>query len=151
MICNKCGKQTSSRICEHCGNAVGAAAPVGGLATLRIIARQGFRLYITVDDQEYVLKPKQRQIDIPIVPGVHKIHLSFTSRTEAKLSKAIGMAAQFVGAAVGSTAIYVWGSAEEGLSRSILDKGAMVKFDPGDLVETKVKANFWGQLVEDDK
>ena len=100
MICAKCGRETETgRFCQHCGAVLGASAPVGGLATLRIVARKhlpvwmmvvqplnffmGYKVYISVGDQEYVLKSKKRQMDIQVVPGVHFVRISSVSKKRA--------------------------------------------------------------------
>lgn len=167
MICNKCGKTTGEgRFCEHCGNALSATASVSSLATLQVVARKhlplwmmiqpvnlfmGYKVYITVDDQEYVLKSKKRQIDIQVVPGVHFIRISSKSKRQLKAMKIIGAAAQFAGAVAGSSGTYVLGSVMEDVGGALLKDGANVEFEPGEYMEYKVKMNFMGQIVEDKK
>lgn len=168
MICNKCGKQTANgRFCENCGNVLGTPAPISGLATLRVIARKhlpiwmmvvqplsyfsSYKVYISVGDQEYVLDSKKEQIDIQVVPGVHNIRISSTSKKQAKLMKGVGIATQFVGAVVGSSSTYVVGSVLDDVGGALSKDGVNVQFEPGEFMELKVKANFMGQIVEDDQ
>ena len=166
MICTKCGKETGAgRFCQNCGNAVVAAAPVSGMATLRIVARKhlpvwmmviqpisyfsSYKVYISVGDQEYVLKSKKQQIDIPVVPGVHNVRISSSSKKQAKVMKGIGMATQFVGAVWGSGSTYVVGSILDDVGGALSKEGVNVEFEPGEFMEVKVKLNFMGQIVED--
>ena len=168
MICNKCGKESGGgRFCQHCGSVVAAAPASNGMATLRIIARKhlpvwmmvvqpvncliGYKIYISVGNQEYVLKSKKQQIDIPVVPGVHNVRISSTSKKRAKLMKGIGIAAQFVGAVAGSSSTYVVGSVLDDVGGALSNDGINVQFEPGEFMEVKVKMNFLGHVVEDDK
>lgn len=168
MICIKCGNVTGEgRFCEHCGSPLPVAAPRSGLATLRITARKhlpvwmmvvmpinffcGYKVYISVGDQEYVLKSKKKQIDIQVVPGVHNVRISSSSKKQAKVMKGIGMATQFVGAVVGSSSTYVVGSIMDDVGGALSNDGVNVEFEPGEFMELKVKMNFMGQIVEDDK
>ena len=109
----------------------------------------GYKVYISVGDQDYVLKSKKRQIDISVVPGVHNVRISSTSKKRAKVMKGIGMATQFVGAVVGSGSTYVVGSVVEDVGGALSRDGVNVQFEPGEFMELKVKMNFMGQIVED--
>lgn len=166
MFCAKCGKETGAgRFCQHCGNVVGTATPASGMATLRVVARKrlpvwmlvvqplsyftSYKVYISVGDQEYVLKSKKQQIDIQVVPGVHNVRISSTSKKQAKVMKGIGMATQFVGAVTGSGSTYVVGSVLDDVGGAMSKDGVNVEFEPGEFMEVKVKLNFMGQIVED--
>ena len=168
MICAKCGRETETgRFCQHCGAALGASAPVGGLATLRIVARKhlpvwmmvvqplnffmGYKVYISVGDQEYVLKSKKRQMDIQVVPGVHFVRISSVSKKRAKVMKGIGMATQLVGGVLGNGSTYVLGSVMEDVGGALTKEGRKVGFEAGEFMEYKVKLNFMGKVVEDKK
>lgn len=165
MICNKCGKQTrEGRTCEHCGNVL-VPTSNSGLATLRVIARKhlpawmmivqpvncfiGYKVFISVDDQEYVLKSKKQQIDILVVPGVHNVRIASSSRKSAKLMKGVGMATRFVGAVWGSSSTYVVGNIMEDTAAAMSQDGVNIQFEAGEFMEIKVKPNFMGKIVED--
>ena len=155
MICSKCGKEAGAgRFCQHCGGAVGSPAPTGGLATLRIIARKRFfiwryKVYISVDDQEYVLKSKNQQIDIPVVPGVRFVRISSISKKQAKGMKIGGMVLSFFGAVNGSSSTYVAGNMWENAGAALSKDGVNLEFKPGQIEEIRVKMNFMSQIVED--
>jgi len=166
MICAKCGKETGEgRFCQYCGAAVSTPAPAGGLATLRIIARKhlpvwmmivqpfncfsSYKVYISVDDQEYVLKSKKQQLDIPVVPGVRFVRISSKSKKQAKGMQLIGKATQFVGTVYGSGSTYVVGNVLDNVGAALSKDGIKVEFKPGEIEQIKVKANFMGQIVED--
>lgn len=166
MICNKCGKTTrEGRFCEHCGNALGTSATNGGMATLRIHARKhqtawlmvlqpvtifiGYKVYISVDDQEYVLKSKKGQIDISVVPGVHNVRISAYSKKQMKAMSIIGFITQLFGAVNASSYTYVAGSIIEDVGRAMSKDGLNIRFEPGEFMEVKVKQNFLGNIVED--
>ena len=166
MICSKCGKPTDGgRFCTHCGSTVDTAPSRSGLATLRVKCRKhlpiwmmviqpvnyfmSYKVYISVGDQEYVLKSKKEQIDISVVPGVHNVRISSTSKKQAKVMKGVGIATQFIGAVVGSGSTYVVGSVLDDVSGALSNDGVNVEFEPGEFMEVKVKPNFMGRIVED--
>ncbi len=166
MICSKCGSITKEgNICERCSNTSVGAFSGSGLATLRVIARKhlpawmmivqpinylvGYKVYISVDDQEYILKSKKQQIDIQVAPGVHNVRISPTRKKSAKLLKGIGMFTQFAGAVTGSSSTYVVGNIIEDVGGALSDDGVRVEFESGEFMEIKVKLNFMGQIVED--
>ena len=135
------------------GDVVTIADKVGDWYKISILGTYGYvsAKYISVGDQEYVLKSKKKQLDIQVVPGVHNVRISSTSKKQAKLMKGIGMATQFVGAVTGSGSTYVVGSVLDDVGGALSKEGVNVQFEPGEFMELKIKMNFMGQIVEDDK
>ena len=102
-----------------------------------------------MDDQEYVLKSRKQQIDIPVVPGVRFVRISSKSKKQTKSMQLIGKATQFVGAVCGSGSTYVVGNVLDNVGAALSKDGIHVEFKPGEIEEVRVKANFMGQIVED--
>ena len=166
MICSKCGKENKTgRFCEKCGSPLTPPSSGNGMATLRVVARKtpptwmvviqpwnfflSYKVYVSVDGQEYKLKSKKQVLDIPVVPGIHYVRISSTSIRQSKTLKGIGTAMQFGGAIGGSGGAYVLGNVMEDLGGALLKDGAYVEFEPGEFMEKKVRMNFMLQIVED--
>lgn len=166
MICSKCGKDNKTgRFCEKCGSPLTPPSSGNGMATLRVVARKtpptwmiviqpwnyfrSYKVYVSVDGQEYKLKSKKQVLDIPVAPGTHFVRLSSTSITQSKVLKGIGYAVQFGGAVNGSAGAYVLGNVMEDVGGVLLKDGAYVEFEPGEFMEMRVRMDFKGQIVED--
>lgn len=168
MYCPHCMKKLpqSAQKCMFCAQPT--HTPVAGMATLRIscrprmpFARFFFRLiltpttrykvHISVDDQEYVLKSKEKQIDIPVSIGTHVLRISSISKKGAKALKFAGAATSFVGVATGSGATVYAGAAVNDIGRDSLKNGFSVSFSANELVPIAVRLAWNGSIVEDEK
>lgn len=165
MYCPHCMKeiQRKSTVCPFCSKPT--HVPTAGMATLRVSCRahlpvwlivmqplnyfRGYKVYISVDDQNYVLKSKKKQIDIPVSVGTHRVRVSSISKTGAKTMKFVGAAMAFTGAVTGSGSTVYAGATLEDLGGAFSDKGISVAFDSNELVPLSVKLAWNGLIVED--
>ena len=165
MYCPHCMKETprESTVCPFCSKPT--HIPIAGMATLRISCRthlpiwmiilqplnyfRGYKVYISVDEQNYVLKSKKKQIDIPVSVGSHRVRISSVSKTGAKAMKFVGAAMAFTGAVTGSGSTVYAGAALEDLGGAFSDEGIFATFDPNELVPLSVKLAWNGSIVED--
>ena len=167
MYCPKCMKkipQTATK-CPFCAQPT--HVPTAGMATLRISSRshlplwmmilqpinyfRGYKVHISVDEQNYVLKSKKKQIDIPVSVGTHKVRIASVSKKSAKLIKFAGTAMAFTGAVTGSGSTIYTGAALEDLGNAFSDNGVSISFDSNELVPIAVKLAWNGIIVEDKK
>lgn len=167
MYCPHCMKKIprTATTCPFCAQST--HTPVAGMATLRISCRTrrplwmmlfqpvlcfvGYKVFISVDEQNYVLKSKKKQLDIPISVGTHQVRIASMSKKSAKAMKFAGMAMAFTGAVTGSGATVYAGSALEDLGHAFSDDGVAISFDANELVTFSVKLAWNGSIVEDKK
>ena len=165
MYCTKCMKKIprTADICPFC--AAPTHTPMAGMATLRVSCRkhlplwmmilqpltyfQGYNVHISVDEQNYVLKSKKYQIDIPVAIGTHQVRVSSMSKKSAKALKFVGMATVFAGAVTSSGSTIYTGAAIEDLGDAFSDNGVPVSFESNELVAISVKLAWNGTIVED--
>ncbi len=165
MYCPKCMKkipQTATK-CPFCAQPT--HVPAAGMATLRVSCRPhlplwimivqpiyyffGYKVHISVDEQNYVLKSKKKQIDIPVSIGTHQIRISSVGKKSAKVMKFAGMAMAFTGAVTGSGSTIYAGAALEDLGNAFSDNGVSISFDSNELLPISVKLSWNGAIVED--
>lgn len=167
MYCPHCMKKIpqSAQKCMFCAQPT--HTPAAGMATLRISCRPhlpiwmmvcqplcwvtGYKVHISVDDKNYVLKSKKKQIDIPVPVGTHTVRISSISKKGAKALKFAGNATAFVGVATGSGATVYTGDAVNRLGNDSLKDGFSVSFGTNELVPIAVKLAWNGAIVEDEK
>lgn len=167
MYCPHCMKKLpqSAQKCMFCAQPT--HTPVAGMATLRISCRPrvpvwmmvmqplcfffGYKVHISVDDKNYMLKSKKKQIDIPVSIGTHVLRVSSISKKGAKALKFAGAATSFVGVATGSGATVYAGAAVNDIGRDSLKNGFSVSFSANELVPIAVKLAWNGSIVEDEK
>lgn len=167
MYCPHCMKKLpqSAQKCMFCAQPT--HTPVAGMATLRISCRPrlpvwmmvvqpfclfvGYKVHISVDDRNYMLKSKKKQIDIPVSIGTHVLRISSISKKGAKALKFAGAATSFVGVATGSGATVYAGAAANDIGRYSLKNGFSVSFSANELVPIAVKLAWNGSIVEDEK
>jgi len=165
MYCPMCMKEIpkTARQCPFCAQPT--HIPVAGMATLRVSCRPhlplwmmivqpfnyfyGYKVYISVDEQNYVLNSKKKQIDIPVSVGTHEIRISSVSKKSAKVMQFVGVAMSFSGAVTGSGSTVYAGSAIEDLGNAFSEDGISISFDYNELLPISVKLAWNGQLVED--
>ena len=165
MFCPHCMKKIpqTADTCPFCGQP--AHVPIAGMATLRISCRPhlpvwmmimypinyfaGYNVYISVDDQNYILKSKKLQLDVPVSVGTHKIRISSMSKKSAKAMKFAGAAMMFAGQVAGDTSTVYAGSALEDWGRAFSGDGISVTFAPNELYPIAVKLGWNGALAED--
>jgi len=159
--------QTATK-CPFCSKVT--HTPLAGMATLRVSCKHrlpiltvifcpfillfskflGYKVYISVDDQNYVIKSNKKQIDIPVSVGTHQVRIAHMSKKSAKATRFLGTAMTFVGAVTGSRSTVFAGSQVEDLGAAFSDNGVPVTFDPNELVVIAVKQAWNGNIVEDD-
>lgn len=178
MNCQRCGMQIQEgwSYCQNCGEPVRKDAnamyprtqqtPPTGLATLRIQSTKyrhpffmvmnlttpwtwGYKVYIHVDDKEYILKSKNGMLEIPVVPGEHWLHVSAAHHnltTENNLRKAAGFTEE-VAAIGGFTNV---AAVSHIVRTTTIDLSDYTKeyFAPNELKVIRVKMNIHGKLVE---
>lgn len=165
MYCPHCMKKISktATTCPFCAQAT--HTPIAGMATLRISCRPnrplwimmiypvtyflGYKVHISVDEQNYVLKSKKKQLDIPVSVGTHRVRISSVGKKMAKAMKFAGMAMAFTGAVTGSGSTVYVGAALEDLGGAFSKDGVSLSFDPNELVAVSVKLAWNGAIVED--
>ncbi|MBQ8310502.1 MAG: hypothetical protein IJX80_05760 [Clostridia bacterium] len=165
MYCPNCMKkipQTATK-CPLCAQPT--HAPSAGMATFRISCRPrlplwmmivqpisyfvGYKVHISVDNQNYVLKSKKKQIDVPVAIGTHQVRISSVGKKTAKAMKFAGAAMAFTGAVTGSGSTIYAGAAMEDLGNAFSDNGVAITFNPNELVPISVKLAWNGVIVED--
>ena len=154
----------SATKCPFCNQST--HTPSAGMATLRISCRPnlplwmmiqplnyflGYKVHISVDEQNYVLKSKKKQLDIPVSVGTHRVRVSSIGKKTAKAMKFAGMAVAFTGAVTGSGSTVYAGSALEDLGNAFSDDGVSVPFDSNELKVLSVKLAWNGAIVEDNE
>lgn len=167
MYCPHCMKeiQKEASVCPFCSKPT--HTPTAGMATLRVSCPpnlplwmiilqplnyfRGYKVHISIDEQNYVLKSKKKQIDIPVSVGTHRVRVSSVSKTTAKLMKFAGSATAFVGAVTGSGSALYTGAVIEDLGGAFSDDGVTVAFESNKLLTLSVKLAWNGSIVEDDK
>ena len=167
MYCPNCMKKipNTTNACPFCAKPT--HSPVAGMATLRISCRPhlplwmmivqplnyfcGYKVYISVDNQDYVLKSKRKQLDIPISVGTHSIRISSVSKKSAKAMNFLGSAIMFTGAVAGSSSAICAGSAMEDLGAAFSDQGIDVSFEANEVLPVSVKLAWNGMITEDEK
>ena len=167
MYCPNCMKKVSdtSTKCPECGQPT--HTPVAGMATLRVSCRKhlplwmmivqpvnffsGYKVYISVDDQNYVLKSKKKQIDIPVVAGTHKVRIASLSKKTSALISFIGKFFRFAGGVTSSGTTIIMGAAMKDLGNAFSNIGTNVSFDQNELVPVSVKLAWNNMIVEDKK
>ena len=166
MYCPHCMKNipSTTTTCPFCAKAT--HTPVAGMATLRVSCSphvhlwmmivqpfsyfSHYNVYISVDDQEYLLKSNKKQIDIPVSVGTHQIRISSKSKKMVKAMKFAGMATAFVGSVLGSGSTIYAGAAMEDLGNAFSNDGAPITFNSNELKTVSVKHTWLGTLKEDD-
>ena len=154
---------STAETCPFCGKST--HTPVAGMATLRVSCRKhlplwgmivqplnyfrGYKVHISVDEQNYVLKSKKRQLDIPVSIGTHWVRISSMSKKSAKLMKFVGMAMSFTGAVTSSGSTIYAGTAIEDLGEAFSKDGVSITFDANELLPISVKLAWNGLIVED--
>ena len=167
MYCPHCMKKIprTATTCPFCSQKT--HTPTAGMATLRVSCRPhppvwmmvvfpityilGYKVHISVDNQNYVLKCKKKQIDIPISIGTHQIRIAALSKKSAKAIKVLGVATSFIGAALGSGSTVYLGSSVEDLGEAFSDKGIAINFESNELLTIPVKLAWNCVIVEDEK
>ena len=165
MYCPHCMKKIPNTTdkCIYCNQAT--HTPMAGMSTLRVSCRvhlpvwmmivqpfnyfQGYKVYISVDDQDYVLKSKKKQIDIPVSVGTHYVRISSMSKKSAKALKFGGIAMAFAGAVAGSGATVYAGADVEDLGDAVSKEGKKISFASDELKAVSVKLAWNGSIVED--
>lgn len=165
MYCPNCMERIpdTATTCPLCSQPT--HTPIAGMATLRVSCRkhlprwviilqplnyfQGYKVFISVDEKEYVLKSKKQQIDIPVSVGTHQVRISASSKKSAKITKLAGTAMAFVGAVTGSGSTVYAGAAIEDLGDALSDNGVPIAFDSNELLSISVKMAWNGSIVED--
>ena len=165
MYCPHCMKKvpTTATTCPFCGQPT--HTPVAGMATLRVSCRPhlplwimimqpinyfaGYNVYISVDDQNYVLKSKKKQMDIPVSIGTHQVRISSMTKKSAKALKFAGKAMMFAGAVAGSGSTIYTGAAVEDWGQAFSHDGIAISFDSNELCPIAVKLSWNGAIVED--
>ena len=137
-------------------NKVNTPMNANGMATLRIISKpyvhtffrcfnpiiylyKGYKVHIDIDNNSYVHKSKNKQIDIPVAPGEHFIRISATSKKSAKAMAIAGQFGALAGAATGSSSTFMAGAAMEDIGNFIGKAGFKYQFSPNEVVTIKVK------------
>ena len=167
MYCPHCMKeiQRGATVCPFCSNPT--HIPNAGMATLRVSCRphlpiwmivvqpfnyfRGYKVHISIDQHNYVLKSKKKQLDIPVSVGTHQVRISSVSKTTAKLMRFAGTAMAFTGAVTGSGSTVYAGAALEDLGGAFSDQGIAINFDANELLPLAVKLAWNGTIVEDTK
>lgn len=165
MYCPHCMKKVpdTATKCPFCSRST--HTPTAGMATLRISCRPhlplwvliiqpvnyfiGYKVHISVDKQNYVLKSKKKQLDIPVSIGTHQVRIASVSKRSAKAMKYAGMAMAFTGAVTGSGSTVYAGAAMEDLGNVLSDEGISISFGQNELKTISVKAAWNGAIVED--
>lgn len=165
MYCPHCMKKIphTATSCPFCAQPT--HTPVAGMATLRVSCRPnlplwamivqpinyfvGYKVHISVDDQNYVLKSKKKQLDIPVSIGTHQIRISSKSKKSAKTLKFIGSTLLFAGAVTGSGSTVYAGAALEDFGEAFSNDGISVSFAANDLLFIPVKLAWNGSIAED--
>ena len=165
MYCPHCMKKIprTASTCPFCAQPT--HTPMAGMATLRVSCRVhlplwarivqpfnnfiGYKVFISVDEQNYVLKSKKKQIDIPVSVGTHQVRISSMSKKSAKAMSIAGKLMVFSGAVTDSSSAVYAGAALEDLGAFFSDKGISVSFDENELVAIPVKQAWNGMIVED--
>ena len=165
MYCPQCMKKipNNSFTCPMCGQVT--HTPIAGMATFRISCRPhiplwamiiqpltyfaGYKVHISIDDQNYVLPSKKKQIDIPVSVGTHQVRISAVGKKTAKAIEFFGKAAVFTGAVTGSGSTILEGAAFEDVGKAISDNGVPLTFNANELKTLSVKAGWNGAIVED--
>ncbi|MBO5109792.1 MAG: hypothetical protein J6D21_03650 [Clostridia bacterium] len=111
----------------------------------------GYKVYISVDEQNYVLKSKKKQLDIPVSVGTHQVRISSRSKKSANAMKIAGIAMTFAGAVTGSGSTVYAGAALEDLGKAFSNNGTSITFDANELQVIPVKLAWNGTIVEDEK
>lgn len=167
MYCPHCMKKIppSPGKCPYCSQPT--HTPTAGMATLRVSCRthlpvwmmvvqplsffSGYKVYISVDDKNYVLKSKKKQLDIPVSIGTHTVRISSISKGKAKMLKFAGAATAFVGAVTGSGATVYAGDEVNSLGNESLNDDISVSFNANELVPIAVKLAWNGVIRKDDE
>ena len=164
MYCPHCNKKIprTASTCPFCAQPT--HTPTAGMATLRVSCRprgarwtmiafigylQGYKVFISVDNQNYVLKSKKKQIDIPVSVGTHEVRISSVSKKSAKAMSIAGKLMVFSGAVTDSSSAVYAGAALEDLGAFFSDKGIKVSFEENELVAIPVKQAWNLSIVED--
>ena len=165
MYCPHCMKKIpcTATICPFCAKPT--HAPIASMATLRVSCRPhlplwmmivqplnyfaGYKVHISVDEQNYVLKSKKTQLDIPVSVGTHQVRISSVGKKSAKAMKFAGMAMAFTGAVTGSGSTVYAGAALEDLGNAVSNDGVSISFDSNELLPLSVKLSWNGSIVED--
>jgi len=165
MYCPQCMKKIpdTSLTCPFCGQIT--HTPMAGMATFRVSCRPnipmwamiiqpltyfaGYKVHISIDNQNYVLHSKKKQMDIPVSVGTHQVRISSVGKKTAKALDFLGKAAVFTGAVTGSGATIITGAAVEDLGQALSDNGISLTFDANELKTLSVKAAWNGAIVED--
>ena len=167
MYCPHCMKKIhdTATTCPFCDQIT--HTPTAGMATLRISCRPhlpiwmmivqplyyflGYKVHISVDENNYVLKSKKKQLDIPVSVGKHQIRIASIGKKSAKAMKFAGIAMAFTGAVVGSGSTVYAGAALEDLGNAFSDDGTPFSFEANELFPVSVKLAWNGAIVEDTK
>ena len=165
MYCPHCNKKIprTASTCPFCAQPT--HTPTAGMATLRVSCPvhlplwmmivqpfnyfNSYKVYISVDDQNYVLKSKKKQMDIPVSIGTHQVRISSMSKKSAKAMSIAGKLMVFSGAVTDSSSAVYAGAALEDIGAFFSDKGIKVSFEENELVAIPVKLAWNGTIVED--
>ena len=149
MYCPHCMKNipSTTTTCPFCAKAT--HTPVAGMATLRVSCNPRvqrilclisyYHIYISVDDQEYLLKSNKKQIDIPVSVGTHQIRISSKSKKMVKAMEIVGKATAFIGGVTGSGSTIYAGAAMEDLGKAFSNDGTPITFESNELKTVSVK------------
>lgn len=167
MYCPQCMKKIprTASTCPFCSQPT--HTPVAGMATLRVSCRphlplwvmilqplnyfRGYKVHISVDEQNYVLKSKKKQIDIPVSIGTHQVRVAGVSKKSAVLLKWLGTVMVVGGAANGDGSTVYTGAALEDLGAAFSEMGVPMSFEANELLSIPVMLSWNGALIEDKK
>ena len=167
MYCPHCMKKIprTATTCPFCAQPT--HTPVAGMATLRVSCRPhyplfmlimqplgyfgSYQVYISVDDQNYILKSKKKQIDIPVSIGTHQVRIASMSKKAAKAMKFAGKAVVFAGAVAGDTSTVCIGASIEDWGAAFSGNGVAVSFAANELVSVPVKLSWNCTAIVEDK
>lgn len=167
MYCPHCMKKIprTATTCPFCAQPT--HTPVAGMATLRVSCRphipvwmmiiqpinyfSSYNIYISVDDQNYVLKSKKKQLDVPVSIGTHQVRIASMSKKTAKVMRFAGKAMVFAGAVTSDASTVCIGASIEDWGAAFSDNGVAISFAANELVCVPVKASWNGAIVEDKK
>ena len=167
MYCPHCMKKIprTATTCPFCSQPT--HTPTAGMATLRVSCRphlplwymilnplgyfSGYNVYISVDDQNYVLFSKKKQMDIPVSIGTHKVRIAAMGKKAAKAVKFAGKAMVFAGAVAGDSSTIYAGAAMEDFGKTFSGDGSDMSFDSNELKAIPVMLHWTGTAIVEDK
>lgn len=175
MYCSKCGKENSSnaKFCKACGTSLLSDNIVDNTENkttntpskqvpnamakicvhvkpyLPLLYRRPwgkyYKVYIIVDDTEYMINSREKYSEITVVPGSHTLHIDSRSKKERTRNQVLEAATHMCGGYISAIWGYSFTIANYLQDYTMTD--GKIELKPGESMELKLCCNNLQQIV----